>query len=72
MMLHSSTRFGLECQARFLFEKRTEPYIRYGEGASQKKIVPGAKSTRADQALLELTLVWCRRRLRTYAFGCQS
>jgi hypothetical protein len=35
--------FALECQAQFLFEKRTEPYMKYGEGVSEKKIVHGAK-----------------------------
>jgi hypothetical protein len=33
--------FALECQAQFLFEKRTEPYMKYGEGVSEKKA--GAK-----------------------------
>jgi hypothetical protein len=42
---------------QFLFEKRTEPYMEYGEGVPEKKIVYGAKNTSSSQAWLELD--WC-------------
>lgn len=41
-MISTST---LELHIQFLLEKRTEPYIPYGKGASQRKIVYGAKNT---------------------------
>jgi hypothetical protein len=46
----------LEHQVRFLFEKRTEAYMKYAEGASQKKIVHGAKKPAEFLALLESRL----------------
>ena len=46
--------YALECQMRFLAEKRTKSYIWYVEGASQEKIVAGAKNAWQDRALLEL------------------
>ena len=39
------TNLALELQIRFLLEMRTEPYLVYGEGASQRKIGNGAKNT---------------------------
>lgn len=47
-----NTRFALECQARFLFEKRSKLYVWYSARASQKKIVPGAKKPTVLPALL--------------------
>lgn len=41
----------LECQMRFLFEKRTKAYKWYVEGVSQKKIVAGAKNFWQGHAL---------------------
>lgn len=46
--------YTLECNTRFFFEKRTEPYEWYVEGASEKKIVCGAKNSWRGQAWLEL------------------
>jgi hypothetical protein len=47
-----STRlYALEHQVQFIFEKRTELYIGYYSGVSQKKIVHGAKSTLTKRAL---------------------
>jgi hypothetical protein len=36
---------------RFLSEKQTEPYTKYGEGASQEKIVPGTEKSMERPAL---------------------
>jgi hypothetical protein len=43
--------YALECQIRFLAEKRTESYKWYGVGASQEKIVCGAKNAWQGRAL---------------------
>ena len=40
---------------QFIFEKQTAAYIKYGKGASQKKIVHSAKNYRTGQAVLELS-----------------
>lgn len=60
----------LEQQVRFIFKKRTEAYIKYGDGASQKKIVHGAKNHKADQALLELNLGCCGIRVLPELLTC--
>lgn len=43
----------LERQVRFIFEKRTELYKQYCSGASEKKIVHGAKKLAVLPALQE-------------------
>jgi hypothetical protein len=53
LTISRSARFALECLGAFLFEKRTEPYIKYGKGASQKKMAPGLKKLSKALALPE-------------------
>jgi len=47
------TGYALECQVRFLLEKRTELYEWYYSGVSQRKNVPGAKKPAGLLALPE-------------------
>lgn len=37
---------ALECRSSFLFEERTEAYIKYAEGVLEKKMNSCAKSSR--------------------------
>jgi hypothetical protein len=48
------TTYALERKVQFIFEKRTAPYLHTVKGVLQKKIVHGAKSTKARRALLGL------------------
>jgi hypothetical protein len=60
MMLRKwSKTHAFEYQVQFLFEKRTKPYLIYGEGASQEKIVHGAKSALAQ---VKFSLDWPKAR----------
>lgn len=48
-----ATASALERQVRFLSEKRTEAYLGYAAGASEEKIVHGAKRSAGHPALLD-------------------
>ena len=47
-MFYECSGLALERKIRFLSEKRTEPYMRYGEGALEEKNEFGAKSLRGQ------------------------
>jgi hypothetical protein len=52
----STAGFALDPPVHFFGEKRTESYIRYGEGVSQPKNVPEAKKPAGSPALPESRL----------------